>query len=110
MTQIVVWAHRLSSLRSAAPRHTENYEENFPEETMHRRWAEPLEHVTGLTPGRERGQAGGREGKVPDCSPFPRFVARLGGNPELKYPGEKPHRSQIGVSFSIVFGFSHCLG
>lgn len=110
MTQIVVWAHRLSSLRSTAPRHTENYEENFPEETMQRRWAEPLEHVTGLTPGRERGQAGGREGKVPDCSPFPRFVARLGGNPELKYPGEKPHRSQIGVSFSIVFGFSHCLG
>lgn len=109
LTQIVVWAHYLSSLRSTAPRYTENYEENFPEEMMQRRWAEPLEHVTGLTSGRERGQAGRKEGKVPDWSPLPRFVARLGGDPEPKYPGEKPHRSQIGVSLSTIFGFSHCL-
>lgn len=52
---------------------------------MQRRWAEPSEHVTGLTFKRERAQAGKIESKVTDWSPFLRFVGRLGGNPELKY-------------------------
>lgn len=74
---------------------------------MQRRWAEPSEHIAGLTFGRERGQAGGIERKITDWSPFLRLVARLGKNPELKYSGVKSHTSLTRVSFNTIAGVSH---